>query len=204
MKNKKVISTIILVVLIVAIVVAVIVVKSKQTSSNKPNAEISNKEDQIIQTIRTAFDELRTDFVVDNATVENYHPNESHEEDGNQTGTAFNLKNIIVSNLGENVIDESQNNFTEMKIDDLILEAGNKVDITDGYHVYLSTGEEDDEKTITIVYKDSVFCNGMAHYDTENNIVADNSNGCYPVLVAQIKLTSDDAAYYLEPMKSVK
>lgn len=204
MKNKKIISTILLIALIVIIVAAVLIVKNKQVSSNKGNVELSNKEDQVIQNIRNAFDELRTDFIVDSATVENYHPNESHEEDGNETGTAFNLKNIIVSNLGENVIDESKNNFTEIKLDDFILEAGNKVDIPDGYHVYLSTDEEIEEKIITIVYKDSVFCNGMAHYDTENNVIADNSNNCYPVLVAQIKLTSDDAAYYLEPMKSVK
>ena len=44
----------------------------------------------------------------------------------------------------------------------------------------------------------------MAHYDTENNLVIDKTNDTYPVLVAQIRLSNDDVAYYLEPVKSVK
>jgi len=63
-KNKKIISTILLIALIVIIVAAVLIVKNKQVSSNKGNVELSNKEDQVIQNIRNAFDELRTDFIV--------------------------------------------------------------------------------------------------------------------------------------------
>lgn len=43
----------------------------------------------------------------------------------------------------------------------------------------------------------------MAYYDTENNLVVDTTYGTYPILVAQIRLTSNDASYYLEPIKSV-
>ena len=77
------------------------------------------------------------------------------------------------------------------------------MDITDGYHVYLSNGEVENEKFITIVYKDSTFCHGMAYYDTENNLVSDTTLAYFPVLVAQIRLTADDASYYLEPIKSI-
>ena len=85
-----------------------------------------------------------------------------------------------------------------------IKDEGQVVELSDGYHVYLSNGEEENEKFITIVYKDSVFEHGMAHYDTENNLVIDKTNDTYPVLVAQIRLSNDDVAYYLEPVKSVK
>lgn len=75
--------------------------------------------------------------------------------------------------------------------------------LKDGYHVYLSVGEEENEKFITIIYKDSSFNHGMAHYNTENNLVIDSTGGIYPILVAQIRLSTDNASYYLEPVKSV-
>ena len=112
---------------------------------------------------------------------------------------------MIISSLGENTVDESKDNVIDhFSLDMFIKDEGQVVELSDGYHVYLSNGEEENEKFITIVYKDSVFEHGMAHYDTENNLVIDKTNDTYPVLVAQIRLSNDDVAYYLEPVKSVK
>src|SRR5699024_9723469 len=92
---------------------------------------------------------------------------------------------------------------SDLNLDTLKKNEGEFIELEDGYHVYLSNGENQDEKYITIVYVDSSFNHGMAYYDTENNIVVDTTYGTYPIIVAQIRLTSNDASYYLEPIRSV-
>ena len=216
MKQDKGISLIKLVIIVVAIIVAIelvifIIFKIQQNNNDEENqSELtsnlseSEKEDEIISKIGSAFDKLRSEVIVNVATVNGYQPSYYYiDTDNSEKGTAFDLKNIIVSELGENVIDESKDKISEVNLETFKKNEGEILDLTDGYHVYLSNGEVENEKFITIVYKDSTFCHGMAYYDTENNLVSDTTLAYFPVLVAQIRLTADDASYYLEPIKSI-
>ena len=194
---------------VLAIIIAVIVILANifvvaKNKSNETNDRLEKmaKEEEIIQNIRNAFDAGREEFVVNNATIEGYQP--SKIDNGAEINPAIDLKNIVISKLGDKVIDESNDTTTELSLESLQKESGGKVDLSDGYHVYLVNGEDENIKFITIVYKDATFCHGMAYYDTENNIVADTTDNLYPILVAQIRLSENDFSYYLEPMKSVK
>ena len=196
---KVVLAIIIAVIVILAIIFVVEINKSNETNDR---LEKMAKEEEIIQNIRNAFDAGREEFVVNNATIEGYQP--SKIDNGAEINPAIDLKNIVISKLGDKVIDESNDTTTELSLESLQKESGGKVDLSDGYHVYLVNGEDENIKFITIVYKDATFCHGMAYYDTENNIVADTTDNLYPILVAQIRLSENDFSYYLEPMKSVK
>lgn len=196
---KVVLAIIIAVIVILAIIFVVAKNKSNETNDR---LEKMAKEEEIIQNIRNAFDAGREEFVVNNATIEGYQP--SKIDNGAEINPAIDLKNIVISKLGDKVIDESNDTTTELSLESLQKESGGKVDLSDGYHVYLTNGEDENIKFITIVYKDATFCHGMAYYDTENNIVADTTDNLYPILVAQIRLSENDFSYYLEPMKSVK
>ena len=213
MKKTIGISATKVILIIVAILIVVLLVpqlyrkiNNNSSENNKNLSENSKREDEIIQNIRSAFDTIREKFIINEATIEGYQPVETHTNDeGVETGTAFDLKNMIISSLGENTVDESKDNVIDhFSLDMFIKDEGQVVELSDGYHVYLSNGEEENEKFIAIVYKDSTFSHGMAHYDTENNLVIDSTNGSYPILVAQIRLSDTDVAYYLEPVKSVK
>ena len=206
-KNKRIsLKTAILIAVLVGLVILAIVfinLKHVNNESENDSSNISTREAAVIQNIRNTFDSVREEFVVNNATIEGYNPTSCDiDSDGNGTGTAFDLKNFVISKLGENVIDESGNTVVELNLDMFQKEEGQQIELINGYHVYLSNGE-DDEKFITIVYKDDVFCHGMAHYDTQNNLIIDSSNNLYPVLVAQIRLSENDLSYYLEPVKSI-
>ena len=213
MKQKKGIPLIKLVIIIVAIIVAIeliflVIFKFNQTEKqDEEGIDItltSEKENEVISKIENAFNKLREEVIVNVATIDGYQPSNSYiDTDNSEKGNAFNLKNIIVSELGENVIDESKDKISNINLDTFKKNEGEFIELNDGYHVYLSNGETQDEKYITIVYVDSSFNHGMAYYDTENNLVVDTTYGTYPILVAQIRLTSNDASYYLEPIKSV-
>ena len=203
-KTKGISFKVVLAIIIAVIVILAIIFVVAKNKSNKTNDRLEKmaKEEEIIQNIRNAFDAGREEFVVNNATIEGYQP--SKIDDGAEINPAIDLKNIVISKLGDKVIDESNDTTTELSLESLQKESGGKVDLSDGYHVYLTNGEDENIKFITIVYKDATFCHGMAYYDTENNIVADTTDNLYPILVAQIRLSENDFSYYLEPMKSVK
>lgn len=213
MKQKKGIPLIKLVIIIVAIIVAIeliflVIFKFNQTKKqDEEGIDItltSEKENEVISKIENAFNKLREEVIVNVATIDGYQPSNSYiDTDNSEKGNAFDLKNIIISELGENVIDESKDKILDINLDTFKKNEGEFIELNDGYHVYLSNGETQDEKYITIVYVDSSFNHGMAYYDTENNLVVDTTYGTYPILVAQIRLTSNDASYYLEPIKSV-
>lgn len=213
MKQKKGIPLIKLVIIIVAIIVAIeliflVIFKFNQTKKqDEEGIDItltSEKENEVISKIENAFNKLREEVIVNVATIDGYQPSNSYiYTDNSEKGNAFDLKNIIISELGENVIDESKDKISDINLDTFKKNEGEFIELNDGYHVYLSNGETQDEKYITIVYVDSSFNHGMAYYDTENNLVVDTTYGTYPILVAQIRLTSNDASYYLEPIKSV-
>ena len=213
MKQKKGIPLIKLVIIIVAIIVAIeliflVIFKFNQTKKqDEEGIDItltSEKENEVISKIENAFNKLREEVIVNVATIDGYQPSDSYiDTDNSEKGNAFDLKNIIISELGENVIDESKDKISDINLDTFKKNEGEFIELNDGYHVYLSNGETQDEKYITIVYVDSSFNHGMAYYDTENNLVVDTTYGTYPILVAQIRLTSNDASYYLEPIKSV-
>lgn len=213
MKQKKGIPLIKLVIIIVAIIVAIeliflVIFKFNQTEKqDEEGIDItltSEKENEVISKIENAFNKLREEVIVNVATIDGYQPSNSYiDTDNSEKGNAFDLKNIIISELGENVIDESKDKISDINLDTFKKNEGEFIELNDGYHVYLSNGETQDEKYITIVYVDSSFNHGMAYYDTENNLVVDTTYGTYPILVAQIRLTSNDASYYLEPIKSV-
>ena len=213
MKQKKGIPLIKLVIIIVAIIVAIeliflVIFKFNQTEKqDEEGIDItltSEKENEVISKMENAFNKLREEVIVNVATIDGYQPSNSYiDTDNSEKGNAFDLKNIIVSELGENVIDESKDKISNINLDTFKKNEGEFIELNDGYHVYLSNGETQDEKYITIVYVDSSFNHGMAYYDTENNLVVDTTYGTYPILVAQIRLTSNDASYYLEPIKSV-
>ncbi|MFR7401486.1 MAG: hypothetical protein ACLUT6_00105 [Clostridia bacterium] len=203
-KTKGISFKVVLAIIIAIIVILAIIFVVSKNKSNKTNDRLEKmaKEEEIIQNIRNAFDAGREEFVVNNATIEGYQP--SKIDNGAEINPAIDLKNIVISKLGDKVIDESNDTTTELSLESLQKESGEKVDLSDGYHVYLTNGEDENIKFITIVYKDATFCHGMAYYDTENNIVADTTDNLYPILVAQIRLSENDFSYYLEPMKSVK
>ena len=203
-KTKGISFKVVLAIIIAVIVILAIIFVVSKNKSNETNDRLEKmaKEEEIIQNIRNAFDAGREEFVVNNATIEGYQP--SKIDNGAEINPAIDLKNIVISKLGDKVIDESNDTTTELSLESLQKESGGKVDISDGYHVYLTNGEDENIKFITIVYKDATFCHGMAYYDTENNIVADTTDNLYPILVAQIRLSENDFSYYLEPMKSVK
>lgn len=203
-KTKGISFKVVLAIIIAVIVILAIIFVVAKNKSNKTNDRLEKmaKEEEIIQNIRNAFDAGRKEFVVNNATIEGYQP--SKIDNGAEINPAIDLKNIVISKLGDKVIDESNDTTTELSLESLQKESGGKVDLSDGYHVYLTNGEDENIKFITIVYKDATFCHGMAYYDTENNIVADTTDNLYPILVAQIRLSENDFSYYLEPMKSVK
>ncbi len=203
-KTKGISFKVVLAIIIAIIVILAIIFVVSKNKSNKTNDRLEKmaKEEEIIQNIRNAFDAGREEFVVNNATIEGYQP--SKIDNGAEINPAIDLKNIVISKLGDKVIDESNDTTTELSLESLQKESGGKVDLSDGYHVYLTNGEDENIKFITIVYKDATFCHGMAYYDTENNIVADTTDNLYPILVAQIRLSENDFSYYLEPMKSVK
>ena len=203
-KTKGISFKVVLAIIIAVIVILAIIFVVSKNKSNETNDRLEKmaKEEEIIQNIRNAFDAGREEFVVNNATIEGYQP--SKIDNGAEINPAIDLKNIVISKLGDKVIDESNDTTTELSIESLQKESGGKVDLSDGYHVYLTNGEDENIKFITIVYKDATFCHGMAYYDTENNIVADTTDNLYPILVAQIRLSENDFSYYLEPMKSVK
>lgn len=203
-KTKGISFKVVLAIIIAVIVILAIIFVVSKNKSNETNDRLEKmaKEEEIIQNIRNAFDAGREEFVVNNATIEGYQP--SKIDNGAEINPAIDLKNIVISKLGDKVIDESNDTTTELSLELLQKESGGKVDLSDGYHVYLTNGEDENIKFITIVYKDATFCHGMAYYDTENNIVADTTDNLYPILVAQIRLSENDFSYYLEPMKSVK
>lgn len=203
-KTKGISFKVVLAIIIAVIVILAIIFVVAKNKSNETNDRLEKmaKEEEIIQNIRNAFDAGREEFVVNNATIEGYQP--SKIDNGAEINPAIDLKNIVISKLGDKVIDESNDTTTELSLESLQKESGGKVDLNDGYHVYLVNGEDENIKFITIVYKDATFCHGMAYYDTENNIVADTTDNLYPILVAQIRLSENDFSYYLEPMKSVK
>lgn len=203
-KTKGISFKVVLAIIIAVIVILAIIFVVSKNKSNETNDRLEKmaKEEEIIQNIRNAFDAGREEFVVNNATIEGYQP--SKIDNGAEINPAIDLKNIVISKLGDKVIDESNETTTELSLESLQKESGGKVDLSDGYHVYLVNGEDENIKFITIVYKDATFCHGMAYYDTENNIVADTTDNLYPILVAQIRLSENDFSYYLEPMKSVK
>lgn len=203
-KTKGISFKVVLAIIIAIIVILAIIFVVSKNKSNKTNDRLEKmaKEEEIIQNIRNAFDAGREEFVVNNATIEGYQP--SKIDNGAEINPAIDLKNIVISKLGDKVIDESNDTTTELSLESLQKESEGKVDLSDGYHVYLTNGEDENIKFITIVYKDATFCHGMAYYDTENNIVADTTDNLYPILVAQIRLSENDFSYYLEPMKSVK
>ena len=203
-KTKGLSFKVVLAIIIAVIVILAIIFVVSKNKSNETNDRLEKmaKEEEIIQNIRNAFDAGREEFVVNNATIEGYQP--SKIDNGAEINPAIDLKNIVISKLGDKVIDESNDTTTELSLESLQKESGGKVDLSDGYHVYLTNGEDENIKFITIVYKDATFCHGMAYYDTENNIVADTTDNLYPILVAQIRLSENDFSYYLEPMKSVK
>lgn len=203
-KTKGISFKVVLAIIIAIIVILAIIFVVSKNKSNKTNdrLEAMAKEEEIIQNIRNAFDAGREEFVVNNATIEGYQP--SKIDNGAEINPAIDLKNIVISKLGDKAIDESNDTTTELSLESLQKESGGKIDLSDGYHVYLVNGEDENIKFITIVYKDATFCHGMAYYDTENNIVADTTDNLYPILVAQIRLSENDFSYYLEPMKSVK
>ena len=203
-KTKGISFKVVLAIIIAIIVILAIIFVVSKNKSNKTNDRLEKmaKEEEIIQNIRNAFDAGREEFVVNNATIDGYQP--SKIDNGAEINPAIDLKNIVISKLGDKVIDESNDTTTELSLESLQKESGEKVDLSDGYHVYLTNGEDENIKFITIVYKDATFCHGMAYYDTENNIVADTTDNLYPILVAQIRLSENDFSYYLEPMKSVK
>lgn len=203
-KTKGISFKVVLAIIIAIIVILAIIFVVSKNKSNKTNDRLEKmaKEEEIIQNIRNAFDAGREEFVVNNATIEGYQP--SKIDNGAEINPAIDLKNIVISKLGDKVIDEANDTTTELSLESLQKESGGKVDLSDGYHVYLTNGEDENIKFITIVYKDATFCHGMAYYDTENNIVADTTDNLYPILVAQIRLSENDFSYYLEPMKSVK
>lgn len=203
-KTKGISFKVVLAIIIAIIVILAIIFVVSKNKSNKTNDRLEKmaKEEEIIQNIRNAFDAGREEFVVNNATIEGYQP--SKIDNGAEINPAIDLKNIVISKLGDKVIDESNDTTTELSLESLQKESGGKVDLSDGYHVYLTNGEDENIKFITIVYKDATFCHGMAYYDTENKIVADTTDNLYPILVAQIRLSENDFSYYLEPMKSVK
>ena len=203
-KTKGISFKVVLAIIIAVIVILAIIFVVAKNKSNETNDRLEKmaKEEEIIQNIRNAFDVGREEFVVNNATIEGYQP--SKIDNGAEINPAIDLKNIVISKLGDKVIDESNDTTTELSLESLQKESGGKVDLSDGYHVYLVNGEDENIKFITIVYKDATFCHGMAYYDTENNIVADTTDNLYPILVAQIRLSENDFSYYLEPMKSVK
>lgn len=203
-KTKGISFKVVLAIIIAVIVILAIIFVVAKNKSNKTNDRLEKmaKEEEIIQNIRNAFDAGREEFVVNNATIEGYQP--SKIDNGAEINPAIDLKNIVISKLGDKVIDESNDTTTELSLESLQKESGGKVDLSDGYHVYLTNGEDENIKFITIVYKDATFCHGMAYYDIENNIVADTTDNLYPILVAQIRLSENDFSYYLEPMKSVK
>lgn len=203
-KTKGISFKVVLAIIIAVIVILAIIFVVAKNKSNETNDRLEKmaKEEEIIQNIRNAFDAGREEFVVNNATIEGYQP--SKIDSGAEINPAIDLKNIVISKLGDKVIDESNDTTTELSLESLQKESGGKVDLSDGYHVYLVNGEDENIKFITIVYKDATFCHGMAYYDTENNIVADTTDNLYPILVAQIRLSENDFSYYLEPMKSVK
>ena len=203
-KTKGISFKVVLAIIIAVIVILAIIFVVSKNKSNETNDRLEKmaKEEEIIQNIRNAFDAGREEFVVNNATIEGYQPSKIYN--GAEINPAIDLKNIVISKLGDKVIDESNDTTTELSLESLQKESGGKVDLSDGYHVYLTNGEDENIKFITIVYKDATFCHGMAYYDTENNIVADTTDNLYPILVAQIRLSENDFSYYLEPMKSVK
>lgn len=203
-KTKGISFKVVLAIIIAVIVILAIIFVVSKNKSNETNDRLEKmaKEEEIIQNIRNAFDAGREEFVVNNATIEGYQP--SKIDNGAEINPAIDLKNIVISKLGDKVIDESNDTTTELSLESLQKESGGNVDLSDGYHVYLTNGEDENIKFITIVYKDATFCHGMAYYDTENNIVADTTDNLYPILVAQIRLSENDFSYYLEPMKSVK
>lgn len=203
-KTKGISFKVVLAIIIAVIVILAIIFVVAKNKSNETNDRLEKmaKEEEIIQNIRNAFDAGREEFVVNNATIEGYQP--SKIDNGAEINPAIDLKNIVISKLGDKVIDESNDTTTELSLESLQKESGGKVDLSDGYHVYLVNGEDENIKFITILYKDATFCHGMAYYDTENNIVADTTDNLYPILVAQIRLSENDFSYYLEPMKSVK
>ena len=203
-KTKGISFKVVLAIIIAVIVILAIIFVVSKNKSNETNDRLEKmaKEEEIIQNIRNAFDAGREEFVVNNATIEGYQP--SKIDNGAEINPAIDLKNIVISKLGDKVIDESNDTTTELSLESLQKESGGKVDLSDGYHVYLTNGEDENIKFITIVYKDATFCHDMAYYDTENNIVADTTDNLYPILVAQIRLSENDFSYYLEPMKSVK
>lgn len=203
-KTKGISFKVVLAIIIAVIVILAIIFVVSKNKSNKTNDRLEKmaKEEEIIQNIRNAFDAGREEFVVNNATIDGYQP--SKIDNGAEINPAIDLKNVVISKLGNNVIDESNDTTTELSLESLQKESGGKLDLSDGYHVYLTNGEDENVKYITIVYKDATFCHGMAYYDTENNVVADTTDNLYPILVAQIRLSENDFSYYLEPMKSVK
>ena len=203
-KTKGISFKVVLAIIIAVIVILAIIFVVAKNKSNETNDRLEKmaKEEEIIQNIRNAFDAGREEFVVNNATIEGYQP--SKIDNGAEINPAIDLKNIVISKLGDKVIDEANDTTTELSLESLQKESGGKVDLSDVYHVYLVNGEDENIKFITIVYKDATFCHGMAYYDTENNIVADTTDNLYPILVAQIRLSENDFSYYLEPMKSVK
>ena len=196
-KTKGISFKVVLAIIIAVIVILAIIFVVAKNKSNETNDRLEKmaKEEEIIQNIRNAFDAGREEFVVNNATIEGYQP--SKIDNGAEINPAIDLKNIVISKLGDKVIDESNDTTTELSLESLQKESGGKVDLSDGYHVYLTNGEDENIKFITIVYKDATFCHGMAYYDTENNIVADTTDNLYPILVAQIRLS--DCLLYTSP-----
>ena len=127
MKQKKGIPLIKLVIIIVAIIVAIeliflVIFKFNQTKKqDEEGIDItltSEKENEVISKIENAFNKLREEVIVNVATIDGYQPSNSYiDTDNSEKGNAFDLKNIIVSELGENVIDESKDKISNINLD---------------------------------------------------------------------------------------
>ena len=113
MKKTKAISfkTALLIVVIVIVAIMLIVfsfLKKPQSETKKPSSSSSNvssKEDEVIQNIRNAFDAVREEFVVNQATIDGYQPSSfESNSDGVGEGTSLELKYFIISKLVDNLI----------------------------------------------------------------------------------------------------
>ena len=131
-KTKGISFKVVLAIIIAVIVILAIIFVVAKNKSNKTNDRLEKmaKEEEIIQNIRNAFDAGREEFVVNNATIEGYQP--SKIDNGAEINPAIDLKNIVISKLGDKVIDESNDTTTELSLESLQKESGGKVDLSDG------------------------------------------------------------------------
>ena len=118
-KTKGISFKVVLAIIIAVIVILAIIFVVSKNKSNETNDRLEKmaKEEEIIQNIRNAFDAGREEFVVNNATIEGYQP--SKIDNGAEINPAIDLKNIVISKLGDKVIDESNDTTTELSLESL-------------------------------------------------------------------------------------